>query len=86
MNNLLSESIQGAVRHALLGVFVWLAAKGWITNDLATQLVAACGAGAVIIIWSVVNKYKLLNRAETALGMPQGSTPAALDDKIATQK
>jgi hypothetical protein len=86
MNNLLSQSIQSVVRHALAGVFVWLAAKGWITNDLATQLLTAIAATAAVVVWSVINKYGLLQKVDTALGMPANSTPAQLDREVASQK
>ena len=86
MNNLLSQSIQGAVRHIIGGAFVYLAAKGFITNDQATQLIAATGAVVVMIIWSAANKYGLLLRVQTALGLPANSTVATLEQTIADQK
>jgi hypothetical protein len=71
---LISDSIAGAVRHALLAVFVFLAAKGWISKDQSMQLLEAAGAAGVIIALSLWNKYKLYEKLAKALGLPANST------------
>lgn len=70
----LFKSVTGSVlRWVLQGFFAWLAAKNIITEQQGTELLLAITGGVIVLVWSLVQKYKSRLAFLTALNMPAGT-------------
>jgi len=74
--------VAAAVRHLLSSVLVWLIAKGFITEAQGEQIIAAIALTIVTIAWSLINKYLLNRKIDTALELPAGASREQLEGQV----
>lgn len=84
--NLFKGIVGSLVRAGLGGFTLWLAQHGLITEGQAGALLEASIVGAITVIWAIWNKYKIREKINVALELPQGSSPATLEKELESRK
>ncbi len=79
----LFKSVTGSVvRFLLNGLFVWLVAKGVITQDQSSGVLVWLTGAIAVLVWSLIQKLRANVKLSTALGLPAGATIEEVNKRI----
>lgn len=74
MNPFLNEIIGAVIRTGVAFVLGWLVNQMIISADQATEWTTAITGGALVLLWSIWQKYRSRKKLVTALASPAGSS------------
>lgn len=83
MNPMVQSAIGAVLRWAFTFLAGWFVQHGIWTHNEAEIYVGGAVIGTLTLIWGLWNKYHGRLKLLTALTMPEGSTEAQVDAKIA---
>lgn len=70
------------IRHLLSGIVGWLVAKDFITGEQGESIIAAIALAVITLAWSLISKYLLNRKIDTALDLPAGASREQLEDRL----